>query len=72
MVIQTSCSYVDSKIKDKTGGVGSKKHGRLKPKMYCFLIVGSSDYKKANGVNKNIFLTISHMCSKMFCLIRNV
>ena len=32
----------------------------LKLKMYSFLIVDSSDHKKANGVNENVVATISH------------
>ena len=33
----------------------------LNQKMYSFLVDGSSEYKKAKGVSKNVVATISHI-----------
>ena len=46
-------------MKDKAAGVAIKEFFGLKPKMYSFLIDDISDHKKAKGVNKNVFATIS-------------
>ena len=32
----------------------------LKPKIYSFIVDGSSDYKKAKGANKYVVATVSH------------
>ena len=32
----------------------------LNPKMYSYLVDDNSEHKKENGVNKNVFVTISH------------
>ena len=39
-------NLVVGKVKDKIGGVAIKEFVELKPKMYFFLVDGSSGYKK--------------------------
>ena len=46
-------------MKDKTGGVVTEEAGRLKQKMYLFL-VDNSENEKAKGAYKNIVVTIIH------------
>ena len=61
-----SNSYDDSnklvlgKMEDETGDVAIKEFIGLKPMMYSFLVGDSSEYKKANGVNKNDAETKGH------------
>ena len=47
-------------MKDETAGVAIKEFVGLNPNIYQFLLDGSSKHKKAKGVNKNNFATISH------------
>ena len=54
-----SSKLVIGKMKDKTGGVVTEEAGRLKQKMYLFL-VDNSENKKAKGAYKNIVVTIIH------------
>ena len=54
-----SKKLVISKIKFETRDIAIEEFVQLKPKMYPFL-VDNSEYKKAEGVNKNIVATISH------------
>ena len=49
-----------SKMKDGTGGVAIKEFGRLKPKIYLFLVDDNSVHKKGKGVNNNVVARISH------------
>ena len=46
--------------KDETDGVANKKFVGLKSKTYSFLVNDTSEYKKANGVNRNIVAKIRH------------
>ena len=55
-----SNKLVIGKMKDETGGVAIEEFVGLKPKMSSFLADDKSEHKKAKGVNKNIFATISH------------
>ena len=48
------------KMKDGTADVSIEEFVGLKPKMYLLLVTDSSEHKKAKGVNKNVFKTISH------------
>ena len=47
------------KTKDETCNTVKEFVG-LKPKMYSFLVDGSTDHRKAEGVNKNVVASISH------------
>ena len=40
-------------MKDETAGVAIEVFVGLKPKMYSYLVNGTSEQKKAKGVNKN-------------------
>ena len=55
-----SNKLVIGKMKDETGGVAIEEFGRLKPKMYLFLVGDNSEHKKTKDVNKNVVATISH------------
>ena len=46
-------------MKDKTADFSIEEFVGLKPKMYSSSANDSSEYKKANGVNKNVITTIS-------------
>ena len=48
------------KMKDKTVGVPIEEFVRLTSKIYLFWADVRSEHKKAKGVNKNVFVTISH------------
>ena len=54
-----SKKFVVGKMKDKTADFSIEEFVGLKPKMYSSSVNDSSEYKKANGVNKNIVTTIS-------------
>ena len=63
-----SNKFVTGKMKDKTAGIAIKEFVGLKPKIYSFLIDDNSEHKKAKGVNKNVFVTISVMMNmKTIC-----
>ena len=47
-------------MKDETAGVVIKEFVGLNPNIYQFLLDDRSEHKKAKGVNKNDFATISH------------
>ena len=47
-------------MKDETVGITIIIFVGLKPKMHSFLVDGSSEHKKAKGVNRNVVATISH------------
>ena len=61
-IILLSYYYDDSnksivvKMKDETAGVAIKKIVELKPRIYFILVDDSSEHKKANDVNKNVFV----------------
>ena len=55
-----SNALVVSKMKDEMSGVATEKILILKLKMYLILVSDFSAYKKAKGVNKNVFAKISH------------
>ena len=46
-------------MKDKSGEVAIEGFVGLKPKMYSYLVDNNED-KKAQDVNKNVAVTISH------------
>ena len=58
--------YVDSnksffcKMKDKIGSVAIKEVFGIKPKIYSFLVNDNTEHRKAEGVNKNVAVTIRH------------
>ena len=54
-----SRKLVTDKMKDKSGEVAIEGFVGLKPKMYSYLVDNNED-KKAQGVNKNVAVTISH------------
>ena len=54
-----SKKFVVGKMKDKTADFSIEEFVGLKPKMYSSSANDSSEYKKANGVNKNVITTIS-------------
>ena len=47
-------------MKDERAGVAIEEFVGLKRKMYSYLVDGNSGHKKAKGVSKNVFATISH------------
>ena len=51
---------VVDKMENETEGLAIETFSGLKPKLYSFLIDDNSKHKKAKGVNKNVFATISH------------
>ena len=51
---------VIEKMKDETGGVAIEEFAGLKVKMYSFFVDNNSEHKKADGVNRNVVVTISH------------
>ena len=55
-----SNKLVIGKMKNETAGVVIEEFVGLKPKMYSYLVDNNSEHKKAKGVNKNIFATVSH------------
>ena len=55
-----SNALVVGEMKDEMGSVVIEEFVGLKPKMYLILASNSSEYKKANDVNKNIVAKISH------------
>ena len=55
----SSNKLVIGKMTNETGGIAIEEFVELNPKMYSFLVY-NSDYKKANGVNKNVFATNTH------------
>ena len=55
-----SNKLVVGKMKDETAGVAIEEFVGLKRKMYSYLVDGNSGHKKAKGVSKNVFATISH------------
>ena len=57
---ENSKKLVIGKMKDETGGVEIQEFVGLKPKMYSVLVDGNSEYKKEKGINRNVFVTISH------------
>ena len=59
-------------MKDETADVLIKAFIKLKPKMYSFLVDGSSEHKIAKGVNTNVVATISHTKYKYVCWVVNV
>ena len=54
-------------MKDETADVLIKAFIKLKPKMYSFLVDGSSEHEIAKGVNTNVVATISHTKYKYVC-----
>ena len=54
-----SRKLVTDKMKDKSGEVATEGFVGLKPKMYSYLVDNNED-KKAQDVNKNVAVTISH------------
>ena len=54
-----SSKLVVGKMKDKTCSVTTEEFVGLHPKMYSFLVDVNSEHRKAKGVNKNVFATIS-------------
>ena len=55
-----SNKLVIGKMKNGTAGVVIEEFVGLKPKMYSYLVDNNSEHKRAKGVNKNIFATVSH------------
>ena len=55
-----SNALVVGEMKDEMGSVVIEEFVGLNPKMYLILPSNSSEYKKANDVNKNIVAKISH------------
>ena len=55
-----SKKLVVGKMKDETAGVAIEEFVGLNPKMYSYLVNDNSKHKKAKGVNRNVFVTISH------------
>ena len=47
-------------MKYESSGFAIEEFVGLKPKIYSFLVYDSSEYKKANGINKNVVAIISH------------
>ena len=66
-----SNKLVVGKMKYKTVDVAIKEFVWLKPKMYSYLVDDNSEHKKANGVNKNVLVTISHNEYKDVLLNKN-
>ena len=58
MMIQNK--FVVVKMNDQAADVASKELVGLKPKMYSFLVDDSIEYKKPNGVKKNVFAAVGH------------
>ena len=54
-----SRKLVTDKMKDKSAEVAIEGFVGLKPKMYSYLVDNNED-KKAQDVNKNVAVTISH------------
>ena len=46
---------------NETAGVATEEFVRLKPKMNSQLVHANGEHKKAKGVNRNTFATISHI-----------
>ena len=55
-----SNELVVGKIKDEMGVAAIKEFVRLKPKKYASFVSDSSEYKKANVLNKNVIAKISY------------
>ena len=55
-----SNELVVGKMKNETAGTAIEEFAGLKPKMYSYLVNDNCNYKKAKGVNRNVFATISH------------
>ena len=47
-------------MKYETVGVAIEEFVGLKSKMYSYLVNDNSEHKKAKGVDRNVFVTISH------------
>ena len=55
-----SNKLVVGKMTEETGSAVIEKFVWLKPKMYLFFVVNSSEYKKTKAVNKNVVATIKN------------
>ena len=55
-----SNKLVAGKMEDEIGSPIIEEFVGLKVKMYSFLVDKNSEYKKAQGVNKNVFEKITH------------
>ena len=55
-----SNKLVVRKMKYETVGVAIEEFVGLKSKMYSYLVNDNSEHKKAKGVDRNVFVTISH------------
>ena len=63
-----SNKLVVNKMKDGATGVAIEEFVRLMPKMYSYFVNDNSEYKKANGMNRNVVAAISHNEYKDFLL----
>ena len=45
---------------DETAATAIAEFVGLKPKIYSYLVDNNNEHKRANGLNKNVFVTINH------------